>query len=204
MEIQACLFDMDGVIRHWAIEAAYRAEDLAGLPRGVLAATAFAVPEFDQGVLGWATFDDWCRATADALAAQYGPDAARIAVETWHENRGDIDQEIVGLIRELRESVPIGLLSNAHDRLHQDLELHRLTDLFDQVICSARVHLAKPDPAIYRHAAEAMGVPMTACFFTDDREPNVTAAQALGMRAHHFSDIGGLVGSLRQLGLRTR
>jgi putative hydrolase of the HAD superfamily len=204
VEVQACLFDMDGVIRHWSIDRADRAEDVAGLPRGVLPATAFGVPEFQEGVLGWVTFDDWCQATADALAARYGADAARVAVQTWRENRGDIDQEIVGLIRELREHVAVGLLSNAHDCLHQDLEVHQLTGVFDQIVCSATVHLAKPDAAIYRHAAQVMGVPTTACFFTDDLEPNVAAAQAVGMRAQQFTDIETLTRSLHQLGLRTR
>lgn len=201
MEVQACLFDMDGVIRHWTSESANRAEDAAGLPRDVLLATAFAVPEYEQGVLGWTTFEEWCQATVVALGARYGLDAARIAVETWHENRGEIDQEVVDLIRQLREHVPVGLLSNAHDCLYQDLETHRLTGLFDAVICSATVHLAKPDPEIYHHAAELIGVPATSCFFTDDREENVTAARELGMHARRFTSVESLSRSLRHLGL---
>lgn len=200
VKVQACLFDMDGVIRHWSNEAANRAEDATGLPRGVLPATAFSVPEFEQGVLGWVTFEEWCKATVVALGERFDSDAARIAVETWHENRGEIDQDIVSLIRRLREHVPVGLLSNAHDCLYQDLAAHRLADLFDEVVCSATVHLAKPDPAIYRHAAELMGVPATACFFTDDREENVTAAQDFGMHALRFTGIESLSRSLRHLG----
>jgi hypothetical protein len=61
--VDVCFFDMDGVIRHWPPEEADRAEDAAGLPRGTLVSTAMALPEYQRGVLGEVSFEDWSRST---------------------------------------------------------------------------------------------------------------------------------------------
>ena len=44
---------------------------------------------------------------------------------------------------------------------------------FDQHIFSAEVRSAKPEPAIYRHAIEGLGVAPPEALFIDDREENV-------------------------------
>jgi putative hydrolase of the HAD superfamily len=160
------------------------------------------VPEYEQGVLGWVTFDDWCHATERALANDHGTDAARIAVGAWHAGRGAIDRRVVDVITSVHRQVPVGLLSNAHDCLPRDLETHGLAGLFDEVVCSYAVHLAKPEPAIFACAARAFGVPPATCFFTDDLQPNVAAARAVGMRSHRFSGIEGLMVALTGAGIR--
>ena len=62
----------------------------------------------------------------------------------------------------------------------------RLSDLFDDVVVSAEVGLAKPDPEVFRLAARRLGVPPEACVFVDDWEVNVAAAREVGMAAVHF------------------
>lgn len=54
-------------------------------------------------------------------------------------------------------------------------------ELFDGVVISCEVGMRKPEPAIFRHAAELIGLPPAACVFVDDVEANITAAQACGM-----------------------
>ncbi len=73
------------------------------------------------------------------------------------------------------------LVTNATLQLDADLALLGLTDLTDAVVSSAVEQVAKPDPAIYRIAAERAGVPMERCLFVDDRQKNVDTAAALGM-----------------------
>ncbi len=68
-------------------------------------------------------------------------------------------------------------------RLRERLGIH---ELFDAVVCSAEVGMAKPDPAIYRLAAERLGLPPEACVFVDDSEANVRAAEQVGMRGIFF------------------
>jgi FMN phosphatase YigB (HAD superfamily) len=43
--------------------------------------------------------------------------------------------------------------------------------------------MAKPIAAIFRLAAERLGLPPEACVFVDDWDQNVEAARALGMTA---------------------
>jgi putative hydrolase of the HAD superfamily len=61
-------------------------------------------------------------------------------------------------------------------------------DLFDGVVISCEVGMRKPEPEIFRHAAELIGLPPAACVFVDDVEANITAAEACGMTGVHHSD----------------
>ena len=55
--------------------------------------------------------------------------------------------------------------------------------LFDAVVLSGEVGMRKPEPTIFRHAAQTLGLPPRQCVFIDDMPANVAAAQALGMTA---------------------
>jgi putative hydrolase of the HAD superfamily len=56
------------------------------------------------------------------------------------------------------------------------------------VVISAEVGLMKPDPRIYRLAAESVGLETTEVLFVDDFIENVEGAKAVGMQAIHFAD----------------
>ncbi|MDA0563801.1 HAD family hydrolase [Streptomonospora sp. S1-112] len=59
------------------------------------------------------------------------------------------------------------------------------------VVDSAEVGVHKPDPGIYRHAAEAVGVAPERCLHVGDSVRNdVAAATAAGMAALHFCPFG--------------
>lgn len=73
--------------------------------------------------------------------------------------------------------------------------------LLRDVVVSGVEQVAKPDPRIYRIAAERIGLPAEQLVFVDDRADNVEAAEALGMHGVVFTDAVALVGRLRALGL---
>jgi FMN phosphatase YigB (HAD superfamily) len=52
--------------------------------------------------------------------------------------------------------------------------------------------MAKPDPAIYRYTLEKLGVRPEETLFIDDRQENVEAATALGMKALLFTTVNQL------------
>jgi len=89
-----------------------------------------------------------------------------------------LDEAMVELFRTLRAGgVPTGLLSNSWGFGYpRDL----FADLFDAVVISAEVGMRKPEPRIFRHAAQLLGLPPEACIFIDDIQANVTAAEQLG------------------------
>src|ERR1700727_1457775 len=60
--------------------------------------------------------------------------------------------------------------------------------LFDGVVISCEVGMRKPEPEIFQHAAELIGLPPAACVFVDDVEANIIAAQACGMTGVHHED----------------
>ena len=185
--LRVCLFDMDGVIRKWSAAAIEQAEAMAGLSHGELVRIMTSVPEYEDGVVGRATFDQWCDAIEREVAVRCGAAAAHEVIAGWRLYRGDLDPAVVALIAEVRKFLPVGLLSNAHDSLTADLALLGLTDAFDAVIGSADVGLAKPDPAIYALAAATFKVEPHECFFADDLAPNIESARAFGMDAVVFT-----------------
>lgn len=82
----------------------------------------------------------------------------------------------------------VGLLSN----LPPSWERHRRFMIddshFDDIVCSYAVGSRKPDPEIFRLAAERAGLPPHQCVLVDDLEKNVAGAVAAGWQAVHFRD----------------
>jgi FMN phosphatase YigB (HAD superfamily) len=64
------------------------------------------------------------------------------------------------------------------------------------VHCSAMYGVAKPDPAVFAHCAEALGVAPSRVLFIDDKPENAAGAVRAGMSGHHYRDIAGLRSAL--------
>ena len=56
-------------------------------------------------------------------------------------------------------------------------------ELFDVVVDSSFVGMRKPNPAIYRHTADLLGVRPERCVMLDDAEGNILGARNAGMTA---------------------
>jgi putative hydrolase of the HAD superfamily len=72
---------------------------------------------------------------------------------------------------------------------------------FDVLVWSYQMHMAKPDPAIYRRALEELGVRPEEALFLDDKKANIEAARALGIKALQFSTVERLRADLIANGL---
>jgi FMN phosphatase YigB (HAD superfamily) len=73
------------------------------------------------------------------------------------------------------------------------------------VVISSQVGLRKPEPAIYRLAAEELAIPPERIVFVDDIAANLQPARELGMAVIHHVDPGSTVRELeRLLGLSAR
>ncbi|GGD07869.1 HAD family hydrolase [Aquisalinus flavus] len=108
------------------------------------------------------------------------------------------------IVRALKVAgVPLYALSNMPAEVWPEMreEFPVLTD-FRDVIISAKEKMIKPDPRIYAIALERMGNPDPAeVLFIDDRQDNVDAAIAAGMKAVHFTDAAALRAALGEAGL---
>ena len=94
------------------------------------------------------------------------------------------------------------ILSNMGDNVLVNIErefdwIHR----FDVLVWSFQLHMAKPDPAIYRHTLKELGVKPEETLFLDDKMVNIEAAQALGIKAIQFSTVDRLRADLIAAGL---
>jgi putative hydrolase of the HAD superfamily len=100
-----------------------------------------------------------------------------------------------------RAGVKTGILSNMGDAMEDGLleKLPWLRD-FTHSTYSHRLKIAKPDPAIYRTAAEGLGVPAQAVLFIDDREENIVAAKAAGMRSVVYRTHAVFLAEMEQAG----
>ncbi|MDH6111838.1 putative hydrolase of the HAD superfamily [Kitasatospora sp. MAP12-15] len=74
----------------------------------------------------------------------------------------------------------IGLVSNCSSDVRSMLDSSALAPLLDTTVLSAEAGLMKPDPAIFRLAAERLGVDSSACLYVGDGNDNELdgAAQA--------------------------
>jgi putative hydrolase of the HAD superfamily len=71
---------------------------------------------------------------------------------------------------------------------------------FDHQIFSAEVRSIKPEPAIYQHCIEALGVQPSEALFIDDRDANLEQARAAGIRGIRFQSVEQLRRDLQTLG----
>lgn len=188
---RAAIFDLDGVVRIWGPAIMSGAERRAGLPVGSLASVAFEPALLRRAITGVITDDEWRTEIADILEARFGS-AARVAVAQWSGPVGAVDADVLAIVREIRRTRPVALLTNATTRLRSYLAALHLLSEFDDVLNSSELGLAKPDPRVFVEACARLDADMSACWFVDDSELNVWAAAELGLRAHHFTGVTAL------------
>ena len=196
----AVLCDIDGVLRHWPSDDALEAEH--GLAPGAFAATAYAPQRLLPAITGAVSDEQWRASVAAGLVDEghcATPAAARAVVAQWSSARARVDENVVALLQLAREIVPVALVSNATSRLESDLEDLGLGEFAEDVVNTARIGCAKPDPRVYEHAARHVGVPVERCLFVDDTWENVESARELGMNAVHFHESADLEDALRPL-----
>lgn len=99
--------------------------------------------------------------------------------------------------------VPLYGLSNLPAEIAEEtFDAFPMIRLLRDVVVSGAEKVVKPDPKIYEIALARMGHPDPAdVLFTDDRENNCEAAEALGFKAHHFQGAEGLAARLVAEGL---
>jgi putative hydrolase of the HAD superfamily len=189
---QALLLDLDGVVRHWDPERDALIEREHGLPTGSIAAAAFADPtSLNKVVTGTITDDTWRKGIAARLESQHGP-AARAAVAQWSQAAGQVDADVLHLVRMVRLVIPTALVTNATTRLDDDLAALGLHGEFDEVVNSAQVGHAKPEREVFLLTCSRLRVQPAECLFVDDTAANLEGAAALGMRTHEFRSVDRL------------
>ena len=179
---RAVIFDFGGVLWDMRWDVARELDRAHGLPRSSVFETLYRSPAWADIERGVGDPGDWTEGAHRELERRAGRPLPRLH-EEWRKAQVAIHANIA-LVRALRPPFRCSILSNAdlslRGRLEGELALHRL---FDDVVVSAEVGMAKPDPAIFRLAVDRLGLPPGACVFVDDWDKNVEAARAVGMQA---------------------
>jgi epoxide hydrolase-like predicted phosphatase len=119
-----------------------------------------------------------------------------------YRNRG-IRPEMAALLRTLHGRIRLAVLSNTprRDLARYLAERRGLDGLFEAVISSAAVGLAKPEPAIFRLALDRLGLQPHEVLFVDDLARNTQAAETLGIPSIVFTSVAALHHELRKRGI---
>ncbi|MBI1886546.1 MAG: HAD family phosphatase [Chloroflexi bacterium] len=198
--IRAVFFDFGGVIARLDRDEIRRLETKFGLPEGAVLKALYGTPEWREVEVGRIPEDGWLRAVGEKLDEFAGRPIPAIRDE-WASIWRSLDKDVVELAERLKGPYVVGLISNSTLRLEKELiEPNGLSHLFDLVVNSARVGVAKPDPRIYRLAARRAGVEPRGCLHIDDLPANVDGARAAGFQAIHYAgNFSALVNELRRL-----
>ena len=142
---------------------------------------------FELGEISPEEFRDAIRKEADESLTDRKID------DMWNLMLLNIPREKLDLLLELRERYMVYLLSNTN-QIHWDYageEMFnyrgfRADDFFEDTFLSFKMHLAKPDKAIYEKVMKEANILPEETFFIDDSETNCRAAAALGIQTHHY------------------
>ncbi|WP_240506618.1 HAD family hydrolase [Thermoactinospora rubra] len=107
------------------------------------------------------------------------------------------DDAMHEVLRELRRhGIKTCLVSNSWGNAYPREDWD---ELFDAVVISGEVGMRKPEPEIFRHALDLLGLAAEECVFIDDIEPNIRAAAELGIRGIHHRDADTTIAELESL-----
>ena len=103
-------------------------------------------------------------------------------------------------LKNLSTKYRVAALSNTNE-IHWPRITHEFgaTAVFEKIIASHVVGIAKPDLSLYCHALSELNVTAERTVFIDDNESNVVAAQKIGINSYlakGFSEVLHVVGTL--------
>lgn len=200
-EIRAVVLDYGEVLCH--LPAMNTIERLAAIfqmdPRTFLPIYLQTRAPYDRGDLlpseYWQNF-------ATQAGVKVAPDtieqARQLDLELW----SDLNDSMILWVQQLHAAgFKTAILSN----MPADMAAHMRKNFvwlshFDHHIFSGEVRSVKPEPAIYQHCLDALGVQPSAALFIDDREINLEQARAAGIRTIRFQSVDQLRDDLQALG----
>jgi len=197
-EIKAVIWDMGGVLlREWDASPRQKLAAHWGVSVEKLLHLVFLSESARQAALGLVSEEEhW-----EWIGNQVGVPAVNLRefqLEFWAGDR--IDPDVSAYIAALKKEYQTALLSNAWTQTRRILdEYYGCLGLFDHVIISAEVLLAKPDPAIYRLMLDQLKVAPGQAIFVDDLQENIDAAEKLGIHGVRFVDAQQAINEVSQL-----
>jgi putative hydrolase of the HAD superfamily len=185
---EGLIFDYGGVlVEHQSDADQEQLASTAGIPKEVFTPLYWAArPDYDKDALSSTEYwQSLGREAGKQISTDVADRLTEMDVASWMR----FDPVMWQWAKELRSAGKrVAILSNMPRDLGDALKstTERLND-FDQITLSYEVRSAKPDPAIFEHCLEGLGLPSEQTLFLDDRIENVQAAEVLGIRSIQFT-----------------
>lgn len=187
----AVLWDFGGVILSSPFEAFNRYEQEAGLPKDFIRGINTRNPHANA----WAKMER-SEVSLDGFVALFEQEARDLGhrLDGWkilQALSGDIRPQMVEALRRCKAAFRVACITNnmksgegpgmarSPDKAKAVAEI---MSLFEHVIESSKLGMRKPDPRIYRHACDLIGVTPDRCIYLDDLGINLKPAREMGMR----------------------
>jgi epoxide hydrolase-like predicted phosphatase len=186
MPIRSVIFDIGGVLEHVddfevVLGAAWQGR--LGMSSEEFTAGLAAIDPDNLSETGRMSEAEWtARCAASLRLSPVQTEEFRADVWDWY--CGELDEELMTFAASLRPGVRTAIVSNSADGARRE-ELSRYTfdEVFDPIIYSHEVGLAKPDPAIFELACSLLVVKPAETIFVDDVPGHCEAARRTGMHA---------------------
>ena len=182
------IFDYGGVlVAHQSAEDAARMAEIAGLRPEVLHQLYWSDRlAYDKGLVTAEQYwNDMARSAGTKFTAEQINKLIDADVESWLK----FDDSMYTFARTLLEQgKKIAVLSNMPRELGETLKSRTEGfEPFAHLTLSYEVHSVKPEPDIYQHCLEGIGLKPEETLFLDDRIENVRGAQQFGIQALQFT-----------------
>lgn len=187
----AVLWDFGGVILSSPFEAFNRYEQEAGLPKDFIRGINTRNPHANA----WAKMER-SEVSLDGFVALFEQEALDLGhrLDGWkilQALSGDIRPQMVEALRRCKAAFRVACITNnmksgegpGMARSPEKVKaVAEIMTLFEHVIESSKLGMRKPDPRIYRHACDLIGVAPDRCIYLDDLGINLKPAREMGMR----------------------
>jgi putative hydrolase of the HAD superfamily len=101
-----------------------------------------------------------------------------------------INHPLLETVDELRkQGIKTAVLSNDGSSLRTYMQEHDITKYFDEIFISGELNMMKPDPRIYKYAAQQLGFEPYEIIFFDDRQSNIDGALQAGLQAERYTSV---------------
>jgi putative hydrolase of the HAD superfamily len=202
------LWDFGGVILSSPFEAFNRYEVEIGLPKDFIR----SLNARNGDTNAWAKMERSEVSLEDFVtlfeeeARQHGH-----ALDGWRilqSLSGDIRPQMVEALRRCKAAFRVACITNNMKSgegpgmargAEKAQAVAEIMTLFEHVVESSKLGMRKPDPRIYQHACELLGVKPEDCIYLDDLGINLKPARALGMRTIKVVDPDAAIDELQAM-----
>lgn len=186
LAIRAVVFDIGGVLERVddyesVLGAAWRAR--LGMSGDDFMAALAAIDPRRLSETGRMSESEWADRCAKCLGLSPGQRQEFVA-DVWDWYCGELDTELMAFAASLRPRMRTAIISNSADGARrEELARYAFDEIFDPIIYSHEVGVAKPDPAIFGLATSLLGVAPAEMIFIDDWPGHIEVARSLGIHA---------------------